>query len=66
MGISTNARKWHDYYENNLSKVEQMVVDGAFTAVAKIFKDAGLRAANDDRAEELVGRITEYLYESKQ
>ena len=48
-----------------MSEMDQVVVDNAFDAAARVLRDAGFTCANDDRAENLVGAIARYVEESR-
>ena len=65
MTLTAEYRKWHGYYESVASNATRSVIDNAYTAARKALRDAGYEAANDDRAEDLIAAITQYLVQSR-
>jgi hypothetical protein len=55
--------KYREVYEN-LSKNERDVVNNIFDEVSEYCKENKIKIAYDDRAENFVGAITEYLITS--
>ena len=60
MTISKDRRELYD----SLPEETKDAVDGAFREARKALRAAGLKAAGDDRAENLVGAICRYVVES--
>ena len=57
---------WHDYYENNLIGEEKEAIDEAYNAVTSKIEEHDLKTSNDDRAEELIAALTQYVVESRE
>ena len=63
MKNTLDIRAAHKQYEELLSH-DQLAVDVAFKEIQNTFKTFGLACATDDRAEELIAAITQYLLDS--
>lgn len=51
---------------NNLSQCEIELVDSLWMTIARHVREAGYKAANDDRAERLVEALAVYLRDSNE
>jgi len=64
MKNTLDIRAAHNLYKN-LPEKERDAVDDAYSAARLALVGCGFKVANDDRAEELVAAITQYLIDSK-
>jgi len=51
-------------YHEEMNKTDQEKVDGIYEAVNKYCKENGIKLAYDDRAEEFIEAIAEYITDS--
>jgi hypothetical protein len=56
--------KWRTEVYENLTEQEKSKIDGVYNVVNQYCKDNNIKIAYDDRAENFIGAITEYLVKS--